>query len=67
MGSAQHRAWLADQADALQYRRQMAELDAYAGQPQEHARPARELHKTLMRAVRLQQRHPIINQPKEAS
>ena len=28
--SALHRQWLQDQAEAAQYRRQMAELDAYA-------------------------------------
>lgn len=28
--SAQHRAWLNDQADAIKYQRQMRELDAYA-------------------------------------
>ena len=32
--SALHRAWLHEQADAIKYRRQMAELDAYANPSQ---------------------------------
>jgi len=35
--SAQHRQWVEEQADAIEYRRQMAELDAYANPYRRHA------------------------------
>ena len=49
---ALHRAWLFDQAAALEYRRQMAELDAYAN-PSPAARDAAERMRETLTEKRL--------------
>ena len=40
--SALHRAWINDQADAIEYQRQMRELDAYANPYQRQTRVPRQ-------------------------
>ncbi len=50
--SAQHRAWVEAQADAIKYRRQMAELDAYAN-PSPAARDAAERMRETLAEKRL--------------
>lgn len=50
--SALHRSWLADQADAIKYQREMRELDAYANPAPENVEAAKKLQQTL-RAARL--------------
>ena len=45
--SALHRSWLADQADAIKYRRQMAELDAYANPNPANKAAAQKVRETL--------------------
>jgi len=42
-----HRSWLADQADAIKYRRQMAELDAYANPTPANKAAAQKVRETL--------------------
>ena len=45
--SALHRQWLQDQAEAAQYRRQMAELDAYANPTPANKAAAQKVRETL--------------------
>lgn len=46
--SALHRQWLQDQAEAAQYRRQMAELDAYANPTPANKAAAQKVRETLV-------------------
>ena len=55
--SALHRAWLADQAAALEYRRCMAELDAYAN-PSEPVRSAAQELRAALREQRETRQQP---------
>ena len=58
--SALHRAWLFDQAAALEYRRCMAELDAYAN-PSEPVRSAAQELRAALREQR-ETRHAVPGQ-----
>ena len=55
--SALHRAWLFDQAAALEYRRCMAELDAYAN-PSEPVRSAAQELRAALREQRETRQQP---------
>lgn len=45
--SALHRSWLADQADAIKYQREMRELDAYANPTPANKAAAQKVRETL--------------------
>ena len=45
--SALHRAWLADQADAIKYQREMRELDTYANPTPANKAAAQKVRETL--------------------
>ena len=42
-----HRSWLADQADAIKYQREMRELDAYANPTPANKAAAQKVRETL--------------------
>ena len=45
--SALHRSWLADQADAIKYQREMRELDTYANPTPANKAAAQKVRETL--------------------
>jgi len=45
--SALHRSWLADQADAIKYQREMRELDTYANPNPANKAAAQKVRETL--------------------
>ena len=58
--SAKHRQWVEEQADAIEYQRQMRELDAYAN-PSEPVRSAAQELRAALREQR-ETRHAVPGQ-----